>query len=223
MTGQKSVVAVGLVAVFLSGYFLWWKHARKERDRGIVAAFLAAARQGQEAQPCAVAVERVAEVSQQGKTLTAPTCAARPDPDQAKQLSDGYEAIAKSCEVIVDEVSKFDVRNSAAATAVPNLSDLNDPELKRAAADARTAVAKRDQVTTAFLADWRTLSKASTSYAKRLNAGLGQGNKDACEGLARGPAAKSPTEILVSCTKSFDAQRAAVAVSLVGLESLARR
>jgi hypothetical protein len=214
-----AVVLVGLIG----GGFLWWRHAQKDHDRVVVAAFVAAARQGQEATPCAVAVEKVAELSQQTKAAAAPACAAKPDPDQAKRFSEGYDAITKACDGIVDEVSKFDVRNSAVISAVPNLSDLNDPELKRAAADARAAVAKRDQVTTAFLADWRTLSKASIGYAKRLNAGLGQGDKDACAGLARGPAAKSPAEILVSCTKSFDAQRAAAAASLSALEQLAQR
>jgi hypothetical protein len=215
----KAAVAALLVAALLGVGFLWWKHAQREHDRAAVAAFVVAARQGQEARACAVAVEKVAQLSQRTKAAAAPACAARPDPEQAKRLAEDYEEIARSCESIVDEVSKFDVRSAAAALAP---GDLNDPDLQRAVTDARGAVAKREQVTTAVLADWRTLSKASNSYAKRLIAGLGQGDKDACGGLERGPAAKSPAEILVSCNKSFDAQRAAVDASLAALEQLAQ-
>jgi hypothetical protein len=219
MSGRRSGMAVVLVGL-VGGGFLWWKHAQKEHDRAVVAAFVAAARRGQEAKSCAVAVEKVAQLSQRTQAAAPPACAPKPDPEQAKRLSESYEEIARSCDGIVDEVSRFDARSAAAA---PSLGDLNDPELRRAAAGAREAVARREQVTTATLADWRNLSKASTSYAKRLTAGLGQGDKDACAGLERGPAAKSPAEILVSCNKRFDAQRAAVDASLTALEQLAQR
>jgi hypothetical protein len=216
--GWKSGVMLVLVLVCLG--LLWWKHAQKEHDRAAVAVFVAAARQGQEANPCAVAVEKVAELSQRTRAAAAPTCAAKPDPEQAKRLSEAYGDVAKACDGIVDEVSKFDARSAASARA---LGELNDPELRRAAASAREAVARREQVTTATLADWRNLSKASNGYAKRLTAGLGQGDKDACAGLERGPAAKGPAEILVSCNNNFDKQRAAVDASLTALEQMLQR
>jgi hypothetical protein len=220
MIVRKAAIAVVLGVVLLGGGILWWRHAQKAHDRAVVAAFVSAARQGQEARPCAVAVERVAELSQRTRVAPAPACGAKPDLEQAKRLSDAYGDIAKACDGIVDEVSKFDARSAASA---PALGELNDPELRRAAASTREAVAKREQVTVATLADWRNLSKASNGYAKRLIAGLGQGDKDACAGLERGPAAKSPAEILVSCNNNFDKQRAAVDASLTALERMSQR
>jgi hypothetical protein len=223
MVGRRSTVAALLTAALLGGGFFWWRHAQKGHDRAVVAAFVVAARQGQEAKPCAVAVEKVAELSRRTRDAVAPACVAKADPDQARRFSEVYVEIAKTCDGIAGEVSKFDLRSSTVIAAATNLRDLNDPDLKRVASDAQAAVAKREQVTTALLADWRTLSKASTGYAKRLTAGLGQGDKDACAGLERGLAAKSPAEILVNCNNSFDAQRAAVDASLTALEQLVQR
>jgi hypothetical protein len=114
---------------------------------------------GSRRSPCAVAVEQVVEASQRGKGLKTPACGAAPDAEQAKELSEGYEAMSRSCDGVADELSRFEVRTAAATPAVKGLSDIDDPELKRSLGEAQAAVGKRDQVTSAFLADWRTLSK----------------------------------------------------------------
>jgi hypothetical protein len=85
MNGRN--VGVAVAAIIVGGGFLWWKHAQKEHDGAAVAAV----RQGQEAKPCAVAVEKVAQLSQRTWAAAALACAAKPDPEQAERLSGSYE------------------------------------------------------------------------------------------------------------------------------------
>jgi hypothetical protein len=82
----------------------------------------------------------------------------------------------------------------------------------------QAVVLKRDEVTAAYIADWRKLSDATSTYAKRVDATLLQGSKAACEDLRKGVAAKGPAEILVTCHKRFEQARTAVAEKLRDFE-----
>jgi hypothetical protein len=220
--GRNIFVAAILVAVAAGLGVAWKVRAERQRDRELVAAFIAAARAGQQAAPCGVAVEAVAQVSQRAKGLRAPACAA--EPADGKEIIDGYENVAKSYDSIAEAVSRFDVgKNVAASEAVTRVGDISDSELKRGVVEATAALARRERVTAAVLADWRQLSQATSRYAQRLDAGLLRGDKAACEGLEHGVAAKSAAEIVVGCHNDFDKSRTDLDAKLARLEQMAQR
>ena len=148
---------------------------------------------------------------------------ARKDAPEWQDLVEKYERVAKNYDAIAASVAAFDVRRATAvSSAIAGVSDIIDPELRRNAEEARAALERREQVTASFVADWRTSSRATSSYARRIEAGLLHGDKDACAPLPRGVAAKSPAQIVVSCHKAFEARRAELDERLSILERLAR-
>jgi hypothetical protein len=220
----RSAAIAGLVVCVVAGGFMWRARVRRQHDREVVAAFFGAARRGQDSRPCDVAVEQVAQVSQQAKALPAASCSPKPDAAEARRLADRYLNVAKAYDSIAAEVSRFDSSVSfAESKATSPLDEIDDPELKRAVADAQTALAKRDRVAATLLENWRKLSRATSDYAARVEAGLIRGDKAACAGLERGVAAKSPAEILVSCHREFNASRTELDAKLSQLERAAQR
>jgi hypothetical protein len=215
--------AVVVLAV-ASGGFVWIRRARQQHDRDVVAAFVATARKGQEAAPCDVAVERVAEASQEANQLRPLACTSPPSDAERQHVVDAYTDLAKRYKSIAEAVARFDfAASNATLDLTAGLGDIYDAELKRSAEDARAALARREHVTATTMADWRNLSQAVNRHAARLDAALVHGDKAACAGLEQGPAAKSPAEILVSCHKNFDQSRGDLAAKLAELEHLTQR
>jgi hypothetical protein len=200
------------------------RRASNRRDREAAMAFIDAVRRGQEARPCAVAVEEVARIAQQAKGLPTPVCSGPADVFEARGIVQRHEAVAKGYEAIAAQVSQFDVRTSAAAgEATSRAAHIDDPALKRGLAEAQAALERREEVTAAVIADWRNLSQAENAYSKRLETALLKADKAACTGLVQGVAAKGPAEILVQCNKDFDQARAGLDEKLVEVERLATR
>lgn len=192
-------VAAGILVIVALG-IIWRHRAQRRHDREIIAALLAAARRGQDEVPCGVHVEKVVEVAQQAKALPVPTCArpittagkqvARKDAPEWQDLVEKYDRVARGYEAIADAVAAFDVRTATAvSSATAGVSDIIDPELRRNAEEARAALERREQVTASFVADWRTSSRATSSYARRVEAGLLHGDGDACAALPQREAA----------------------------------
>jgi hypothetical protein len=226
MQKRRLFIAVCCVVILSISLGIGWRRQLQLRhDRELVAVFVAAARQGQDLSPCGLEVETVAEVAKQAKVLPVPACV-RPDATGQEAewhfLVEQYWRVTKGYDGIADAVARFDVRRaSAVSAATAGLSGIVDSELRGKAKEARAALERREQVTSTLLADWRNSSRAMTSYASRIEAGLLHGDKAACEALPQGVAAKSPAEIVVECQMNFDRSRSELDAKLAQLERVA--
>lgn len=223
----KALVAIIVGVLVLAGLGigggLWLKkRQQKKRDLATLSAFVAAAREGQKAKPCAAAVDKVADVARTLNTLGKPSCAAIPKGDEARRVVAGYRDLARTYELIATSISQFAAQSSASAQALTGSAEqLADPDLKSAVTDAQDLVDQRAQVTNAFITDWKRLGQATGAYATQLDQAFLQGNKAACAAVDKGVQAKSAPEVLVSCNKKFDQARNAVEEKLRELDELA--
>jgi hypothetical protein len=202
---------------------LWLKKKQqKKRDLATLGAFVAAAREGQKAKPCAAAVDKVADVAKSLSTLGHPTCASAPRGDDARRVVAGNRDLAKTYDRIAISISQFAAQSSASAQALTGSAEqIADAELKNRVAEAQDLVEQRSQVTNTFIADWRKLSQATNGYATGLEQAFVQNNKGACAAVEKGVQAKTAPEVLVSCNKNFDKAKNAVEEKLKELDDLA--
>ncbi|HEY4770022.1 MAG TPA: FHA domain-containing protein [Myxococcales bacterium] len=197
-----------LAGAGISGGLYLKKRAQARRDRASLAAFVAAAREGQKSKPCAAAVDKVGDVARTLNTLGKPSAANPPKGDEARRLVAGYRELAKTYDRIAVAISQFGAQSTASAAALTGSAEqIADPDIKNKVAEAQDLIDQRTQVTGAFVADWKKLSQATNNYANQLDQAFLQGNKSASADVDRGVQAKSPVEVLADCNKKF-AQRA---------------
>src|SRR3954447_15006845 len=72
------------------------KRAQHKRDLASVGAFVNAAREGQKAKPCSVAVDKVGDVARTMNTLGKPNCASAPKGEDARRIVGGYRELART-------------------------------------------------------------------------------------------------------------------------------
>src|SRR3954471_17861811 len=131
------VLAGGGVA---GGLFLK-KRAQARRDRASLAAFVAAAREGQKSKPCAAAVDKVADVARTLNTLGKPSCANAPRGDEARRVVAGYRELARTYDRIAVSISQFAAQSTASTAALTGSAEqITDPEMKAGVAEAQDLV-----------------------------------------------------------------------------------
>jgi pSer/pThr/pTyr-binding forkhead associated (FHA) protein len=224
-TKVLAILIAGVLAVAGAaiGGGLWLKKKQqKKRDLATLAAFVAAAREGQKAKPCAAAVDKVADVARTLNTLGKPNCASMPKRDEAMRVVGGYRELAKTYDRIATSISQFAAQSSASAQALTGAGEqIADPDLKSRVAEAQDLVEQRSQVTNTFIADWKKLGQATNTYASQLDQAFLQNNKGVCPAVDKGVVARSPPEVLVSCNRGFDKAKNAVEEKLKELDDLA--
>ncbi len=184
------------------------KRAQARRDRASLAAFVAAAREGQKSKPCAAAVDKVADVARTLNTLGKPGCANAPRGDEARRVVAGHRELARTYDRIAVSMSQFAAQASASNAALTGSAEqISDRDMKAVVAEAQDLVEERAQVTNSFIADWRKLSQATANYANLLDQAFLQGNKAVCADIDRGIQARTAAEVLVSCNRNFDRAR----------------
>jgi hypothetical protein len=216
------IVGVLVLAGVGIGGGLWLKKKQqRKRDLATLSAFVAAAREGQKAKPCAAAVDKVADVARTLNTLGKPNCASVPKGDDAKRVVAGYRELAKTYDRIAVSISQFAAQSSASAQALTGSAEqIADPEMKSKVSEAQDLVDQRAQVTNTFIADWKKLSQATNQYANALDQAFLQGNKGACDAVGAGVPSKSAPEVLVGCNKNFDKAKNAVEEKLKELDEV---
>ena len=216
------VGALLVVGVAIGGGMWLKKKQQKKRDLATLAAFVAAAREGQKAKPCAAAVDKVADVAKTLNTLGRPTCASVPRGEEAKRIVAGYRNLAKTYDRIATSISQFAAQSSASAQALTGSAEqIADADMKSRVAEAQDLVEQRAQVTNTFIADWKKLGQATNAYANSLDQAFLQGNKAVCPAIEKGVQAKTAPEVLVSCNKNFDKAKNAVEEKLKDLDDVA--
>ena len=217
------IVGVLVLAGAGIGGGLWLKKKQqRKRDLLTLAAFVAAAREGQKAKPCAAAVDKVADVARTQNTLGRPNCSSPPRGDDARRVVAGYRELAKTYDRIALSISQFAAQSSASAQALTGSAEqIADPDMRSRVAEAQDLVDQRSQVTNTFIADWKKLSQATNQYANQLDQAFLQGNRGVCGDVDRGVASKTAPEVLVSCNKNFDKAKNAVEEKLKELDDVA--
>ena len=76
-------------------------------------------------------------------------------------------------------------------------------------------------MTSTFIADWKKLSQATSSYANVADQAFVQGNKALYSEVDRGIAAKTAQEVLVNCNRNFDRAKNNVEDKLKELDDVA--
>ncbi len=199
---------VVLVGGGVAGGLYLKKRAQARRDRASLAAFVAAAREGQKSKPCAAAVDKVADVARTLNTLGKPGCANAPRGDEARRVVAGHRELARTYDRIAVSMSQFAAQASASNAALTGSAEqISDRDMKAVVAEAQDLVEERAQVTNSFIADWRKLSQATANYANLLDQAFLQGNKAVCADIDRGIQARTAAEVLVACNRNFDRAR----------------
>jgi hypothetical protein len=198
------------------------KKQQKKRDLATLSAFVASAREGQKAKPCAAAVDKVADVAKTLNTLGKPNSATPLKGDDARRVVAGYRELARTYDRIATSISQFAAQSSASAQALTGSAEqIADPDIKSRVAEAQDLVDQRSQVTNSFIAEWKKLGAATSTYANQLDQAFLQGNKGVYPMVDRGVQAKTPPEVLVSCNKNFDRAKNSVEEKLKELDELA--
>ena len=212
-------VVLAVVGV-LAGVMISKKNAKK-RDLAALASFVAAAREGQKAKPCAAAVDKVADVAKTLNSIPKINCGNPPKGDDAKKVVGGYRELAKTYDRIVTATNQFAGQGAASAAAISGAAEsVVAPDLKAKVAEANEVVEQRTAVTTTFISDWKKLSTATNAYAAQAEQALIGGNKALCANLEKGVQAKGAMEILGSCNKGFEKAKTAVEDKMKELEDL---
>jgi type II secretory pathway pseudopilin PulG len=220
-----AVIIVGVLALAglgIGGGLYLKKKQQQKRDRATLAAFVAAAREGQKAKPCAAAVDKVGDVAKTLNTLGKPSCAAAPRGEEARRVVGGYRELAKQYDRIATSISQFAATSAASAQALTGSAEqIADADLKNRVSEAQDLVEQRAQVTNTFIADWKKLGQATNSYATALDQAFLQGNKGVCPIVDKGVLAKTAQEVLTSCNRNFDKAKNALEDKLKDLDDIA--
>ena len=216
------VGALVLAGVGIGGGLWLKKKQQRKRDLATMTSFIAAAREGQKARPCAAAVDKVGDVAKILPTLGRPSCASPLKGDEARRVVAGYRDLSKTYERIATSISQFAAQSSASAQALTGSAEqIADPDLRNRVSEAQDLVEQRAQVTNGFIADWKKLGQATSTYANQLDQAFLQGNKGACDAVDKGVQARSAPDVLVSCNKNFDRAKNSLEEKLKELDDVA--
>jgi len=227
--GMNPKVLIGLIAGFLIlaaigvavGLTLK-KRAQKKHDLAAVSSFVAAAREGQKSKPCSAVVDKVGDVAKTLGSLGKVSCEAPPKGDDARRVVGGYRELAKTYDRIVVSLNQFAGQGTSSNTALSGTADqVENPDLKAKVAEAQELVDARAAVTQSFIADWKKLGQATSTYASQLDQALLQNNKAVCGMVDKGVSARSAAEILGSCNKGFDKAKNTLEDKLKELDEMA--
>jgi len=197
------------------------KKQQHRRDLRTVAAFVAAAREGQRAKPCAAIVDKVQDVAKELNALGKLSCAEPLRGDDARRAVAGYRELSRTYQLIATAVGQFAGQQATSTQALTGAAEqLGDLDLKLRVAEAQELIDQRSQVSSAFASDWKKLSSAATAYANDVEQAFVFGNKSSCPAVERGVNARAPSDVLISCNKGFDRARNAVEDSLKELDEL---
>jgi hypothetical protein len=225
--GPKTIAAIiagvlVLAGAGIGGGLVLKKRSQARRDRASLTAFIAAARESQKSKPCAAAVDKVADVARTLNTLGKPSTATPPKGEDARRVVAGYRELARTYDRIAVSISQFAAQSTASAAALTGSAEqIADADIKSKVAEAQDLVDQRTQVTTAFIADWKKLSQATSNYANQVEQAFVQGNKTAYADVDRGVVAKTPPEVLVACNRSFDRAKNTIEDKLRELDEVA--
>jgi hypothetical protein len=193
-----------------------------QRDLASVAAFAAAARQGERSKPCAAVVDKVQDVAKTLNSLGKVDCSRPLKGDDARRFVAAQRELSRTYSNIVTAVNQFAGQQSTSSQALTaSAEQLVDADLRAKIAEAQDLIDQRTQVTNVFISDWKKLAQATSAYADAAEQALVQGNRSACAALERGVQAKSPSDVLLSCNRNFDKARAAEDEKLKEVEELA--
>jgi hypothetical protein len=219
-----AALIAGFVVVLvlgIGGVLMLKRREQHKKDLAAAQSFIKLARENQQGNkgPCAAALSLVGDVARQANGLPKANCAAPPKGDDAKRLVAGQRDLAKTFDRIALSLNDFAARGQAETTGLSGHSDsVNDPALKAKLAEAEEVIEQRHQVTNTFIGDWKKLSTATNQYAVQLDAVFNQGNKALCAQVEKGVQAKSPTDIVASCSKSYDKAKKDVEEKLADIE-----
>jgi FHA domain len=213
--GFVLILAIGIGTVVLLK-----KKAQKKADTAAAVKFVELARKNQEAKPCSAVVDKVQDIARTMNGLPKGTCAAPPKGEEARRMVAGYKDLAHSYELVAKALGEqFGKNLEAETTGLQGFTDaVVDAGLKGKLEEAREVIEKRHAVTTNFISDWKKASQATNTYSVQADMAFNQGNKNACTQVDKGVQAKSPVDILQSCSKAFDAARKDVDEALKVLE-----
>src|SRR5262249_20329994 len=146
-----AIIIVGVLVLAGAGIGggMWLKKKQqRKRDLATLAAFVAAAREGQKAKPCAAAVDKVADVAKTLNTLGKPSCSAPPKGEEARRVVSGYRELARTYDRIATSIQQFAATSAASAQALTGSAEqIADADLKNRVAEAQDLVEQRTQVT----------------------------------------------------------------------------
>ncbi|TMA73180.1 MAG: FHA domain-containing protein [Deltaproteobacteria bacterium] len=227
--GLSPKVLAGIIAGVLvlagagiAGGLYLKKRAQTKRDRATLTAFIAAARESQKSKPCAAAVDKVGDVARTLNTLGRPSSANPPKGDEARRVVAGYRELAKTYDRIAVSITQFAAQSTSTAAALTGSAEqIADSDMRNKVAEAQELVEQRTQVTGTFIADWKKLSQATSSYANVADQAFVQGNKALYSEVDRGIAAKTAQEVLVNCNRNFDRAKNNVEDKLKELDDVA--
>ena len=212
----------GFVVILIAGIgtaVLLKKKAQKKADIAAVQSFVALARENQKNKPCQAAVSLIGDVARQANSIPKNTCSNMPKGDDARKIVGGYKELGKTYDRIVLSLNDFASRAQSETTGLAGHSEaVADATFKTKLDEAKEVIEQRHAVTTAFIGDWKKLSAATNAFSVQADAVFNQGNRGLCAMIDKGVQAKSTTEIMLGCTKTYDKAKTAVEEKLKELE-----
>lgn len=197
------------------------KKAQKKHDLAAIASFVTAARDGQKSKPCSAVVDKVGDVAKTLGSLGKISCENPPKGEDAKRVVSGYRELAKTYDRIVVSLNQFAGQTTSSSAAISgNAEQIENPDFKARIAEAQELVDARTAVTQTFIADWKKLGQATSTYASQLDQALLQNNKAVCGMVDKGVAAKSAAEVLGACNRGFDKAKAGLEEKLKELDEV---
>lgn len=214
--------AVLLAGAGIGGAWLLKKKQQHRRDLATLSAFIAGAREGQKAKPCAAALDKIGDLARSLTSLGKPSCESAPRGDEARRTVAAYRDLARTYDRLAMSISQFAAQSNASARALTGSAEqIADPELRARVSEAQELVEARSQVADAFIADLRKLSVATNQYAGLLDEAFLQGSKGVCAEIEKGVQAKGAPDVMSACTKNFDSATRSMEDNLKDLERIA--
>jgi hypothetical protein len=211
-----------LAGVGIGGGLWLKKKQQRKRDLASLQQIVEGTRSGQaKSKPCDAAVAIVADVAKMLNTAGKPSCPG-PKGDDARRVVGVYRDLAKKYDLVAMQISQYAGKDSESASQLAaSVSQIADPEMKDRLAELQDLVEQRNQVTSTFIADWKKLGQATNTYATQLDQAFLQNNKGVCPLVDKGVQAKTASEVLVGCRKTFEKTKNAVEEKLKELGDLA--
>ena len=212
-----------LAGAGIAGGLYLKKRAQARRDRATLTAFIAAARESQRSNPCAVTVDKLADVQRIQNNLGKPACGKNaPKGDDARRIVAGYRDLARTYDRIVVSLSQFEAQSTSSVAALTGAAEqIADPGIRDRVAEAQELVEQRNQITKNLISDWKKLSLATNNYATAIEQAVIQGNSGACADLDRGISARMPSDVQNDCKRSFKQKKDGVEDKLKELDEIA--
>ena len=228
--GLSPKVLAGIIAGVLvlagagiAGGLYLKKRAQTKRDRATLTAFIAAARESQKSNPCAVAVDKLADVQRIQNNLGKPSCGkTAPKGEDARRIVAGYRDLARTYDRIVVSLSQFAAQfTSSVAALTGSAEQIADLGIKERVAEAQELIEQRNQITNTLINDWKKVSLATNNYATAIEQALVQGNPAACADLERVMPVRTPSDVQNDCKRNFKQKKDGVEEKLKELDDVA--